>query len=96
MQKRTSIAKLDPVQNARRVVDALIQRSEGTGPAGAISEGMVSRIMAEMGRKGGQIGGKRRLETLSDARRQEIASQAAKARWAKAKKRKGKARTTRA
>jgi hypothetical protein len=42
--------------------------------------------MAEMGRKGGKIGGKRRLETLSDRRRSQIAKQAAQARWAKKKK----------
>jgi hypothetical protein len=42
--------------------------------------------MAEMGRKGGRIGGKRRLETLSDRRRSQIAKQAARARWGKKKK----------
>jgi hypothetical protein len=42
--------------------------------------------MAEMGRKGGKIGGKRRLETLSDRRRSQIAKAAARARWAKRKK----------
>jgi hypothetical protein len=42
----------------------------------------ISRIMTEMGRKGGRIGGKRRLETLTPERRQEIALKAAKARWA--------------
>jgi len=42
--------------------------------------------MAEMGRKGGRIGGKRRLETLSDRRRRQIARNAAKARWTKHKK----------
>jgi hypothetical protein len=42
--------------------------------------------MAEMGRKGGRIGGKRRLETLSDRRRRQIARNAARARWAKHKK----------
>jgi hypothetical protein len=41
----------------------------------------VSRVMAEMGRRGGKIGGKRRLETLSPERRREIALLAAKARW---------------
>jgi len=42
----------------------------------------ISRVMSEMGRKGGKIGGKRRLETLSQERRQEIALNAARARWA--------------
>jgi hypothetical protein len=43
--------------------------------------------MAEMGRRGGRIGGKRRLETLTDRRRSQIARKAAKARWAKKKAR---------
>jgi hypothetical protein len=42
--------------------------------------------MAEMGRRGGQIGGKRRLETMTDRQRSTVARKAAKARWAKKKK----------
>jgi hypothetical protein len=45
----------------------------------------ISRIMAEMGRKGGKIGGKRRLETMSAEERSRIAKGAAKARWGKRK-----------
>jgi hypothetical protein len=45
----------------------------------------VSRVMAQMGSKGGKIGGKRRLVNMSPERRSEVASQAAKARWAKEK-----------
>jgi hypothetical protein len=39
--------------------------------------------MSEMGEKGGKIGGKRRLETLTPERRREIALSAARARWSK-------------
>jgi hypothetical protein len=46
----------------------------------------IFRVMAEMGRKGGQIGGKRRLETMTKAERKTIATRAAKARWKRAKK----------
>lgn len=45
---------------------------------------LVSKVMAEMGRKGGKVGGKRRLETMTDEERSEAASRAARARWAKA------------
>jgi hypothetical protein len=45
----------------------------------------ISKYMAEIGRKGGQIGGKRRLSTLSDKKRKEIAAKAANARWSKLK-----------
>lgn len=43
----------------------------------------ISKYMAEIGRKGGQIGGKRRLSTLSNKKRREIAAKAARARWSK-------------
>jgi hypothetical protein len=39
--------------------------------------------MAALGRKGGQVSGKRRMANLSDAQRKEIALKAARARWAK-------------
>ena len=82
MPKRTSTLKLDAVQNARRVVLASVGETETT----TVSISLISQIMAAMGRKGGQIGGKRRLVTLTGARRREIASQAAKTRWKRAKK----------
>lgn len=51
-----------------------------------IAPAALSAYMAALGRKGGKIGGKRRLETLTDERRSEIASQAARAMWAKRKR----------
>ncbi len=47
---------------------------------------IVQQVMREMGAKGGKIGGKRRLETMTDEQRRRSARKAAKARWAKAKK----------
>jgi hypothetical protein len=46
----------------------------------------ISRVMAAMGRKGGKIGGKRRLVTLTMEQRREIAIKAANKRWENAKK----------
>jgi hypothetical protein len=37
--------------------------------------------MAEMGRQGGRVGGKRRLVTMTAKKRSEVAMKAAKARW---------------
>lgn len=54
--------------------------------AAKTSKSEISRVMAEMGRQGGLIGGKRRLETMSVGQRKSIAKKAAKARWEKAKK----------
>lgn len=45
------------------------------------TKAQISMLMAELGRKGGKIGGKRRLVTLSAERRREIAKKAAEARW---------------
>jgi hypothetical protein len=42
--------------------------------------------MAQMGRKGGKIGGKRRMETMTAEQRSQIALKAAKARWSKTAK----------
>jgi general stress protein YciG len=39
--------------------------------------------MAELGRKGGQISGAKRMDNLSERRRKEIAKRGAAARWAK-------------
>jgi len=45
------------------------------------SSEVISKVMEEMGRRGGKIGGKRRLVTLTPERRREIALKAARARW---------------
>jgi hypothetical protein len=45
----------------------------------------ISAYMAAMGRKGGQVGGKRRLITMTPEQRTIAAQKAAGARWAKAK-----------
>jgi hypothetical protein len=54
--------------------------TESTTPAN------VSEYMASIGRKGGQIGGKRRLKTMTKEQRRRIAAKAAKARWKKARR----------
>ena len=47
------------------------------------TKSQISAFMAELGRKGGKIGGKRRLETMSSQERKRIAKKAADARWEK-------------
>ena len=41
----------------------------------------ISFVMSELGRRGGKIGGKRRLITMTAKERSEIARKAAQARW---------------
>ncbi len=43
----------------------------------------LSAYMAAMGRRGGMVGGKRRLVTMTAAQRKKVAAKAAKARWGK-------------
>jgi hypothetical protein len=57
-------------------------RPEITTPA---SPANISEYMAVIGRKGGQIGGKRRLKTMTKAERSKVAAKAAYARWKKAR-----------
>lgn len=85
MPKRISKhPRLDTVQNARRVVLASVADPvPADTPAAPAHPSLISQVMAEMGRKGGRIGGKRRLETMTDRQRSQVAKNAAKARWAK-------------
>lgn len=84
MPKRIS-KPMDPNQAAFQMV----QRTAEVGQTAKIkktpqvSRRDISRIMSEMGKKGGKIGGKRSLETLTAEQRRERALQAARARWAK-------------
>ena len=77
----------DPNQLAKWIVDQ--STSEGpqpepvTAPAAPVN---LSEYMAAIGRKGGAIGGKRRLKTMTKEQRSKVAAKAAKTRWGKAKK----------
>lgn len=57
-----------------------------TEPVDPLTSATISRYFSEMGKKGGKIGGKRRLETMTPEERRSAASKAAKARWKGAKK----------
>jgi hypothetical protein len=76
----------DPNQLAKWIVDTSTSEASETSPSPAAFPGpaapaSLSAYMAAMGRKGGQIGGKRRLVTMTAAQRRKIAAKAAKARW---------------
>jgi hypothetical protein len=59
-----------------------VPKVTGSAPLQTISE-----YMSAIGRKGGQIGGKRRLKTMTKAQRSKVAAKAAKARWKQSKPR---------
>lgn len=77
MPKRNS--KLDDAQNALRVVEEAIGGKLVQNP----SKSLISQVMSKMGEKGGKIGGKRRLETMTPEERSQAALKAAHARWSK-------------
>lgn len=80
MPKRISKKLKDANQIAAAVVELSTAEPAEFDPA------TLSRVMAEMGRKGGKIGGKKSLETMSSNQRMQRAKKAAKARWKKKKK----------
>ena len=86
MPKRISKKLTDPNQIAAAVVAA--STAEDTPGQPQIDRETLSRVMAEMGRKGGKIGGKRSLETMTPTERKKRARDAAKARWKRKKAKK--------
>jgi hypothetical protein len=79
MPKRISKTLKDANQTAAAVVALATEEPSG------LDKALLSQVMSEMGRKGGKIGGKRRLQTLTAAKRRSIAKKAAQARWKKTK-----------
>jgi hypothetical protein len=67
-------------QSAFDVVRQIEEKTNDASPPELVD---ISAYMAAIGRKGGKIGGKRRLETMSPEQRSKIASDAARAMWTK-------------
>jgi hypothetical protein len=87
MLKRKKDARpMDVNQLARHMVDLM---TDPPRPAEPTPEEL-SKVMASLGRKGGPIGGKRRLVTMTAEARSAVALKAAKARWKKAKRAKAR------
>ncbi len=74
----------EPEPDVNQLAHHLVKASTETkGPVAMNppAQSEISRVMAEMGRRGGMIGGKRRAERMTVEQRSESASKAAKARW---------------
>jgi hypothetical protein len=69
------IISIDPTLH-----DSTLQPSQ---PPALMSPETISAYMASIGHKGGQIGGKRRLKTMTKEQRQKVAAKAARTRWRK-------------
>jgi hypothetical protein len=86
---RTMPKRISRPSDVNQAAHLMVERSTAEPeivPPAKTSRSEISRIMAEMGRKGGKIGGKRRLKTMTKAERSKIATKAAKARWKKDKR----------
>jgi hypothetical protein len=86
MPKRISSRPSDINQAAFQMVQQSTAEPEPEQPAKKprrATKAEISRVMSAMGKKGGKIGGKRSLETLTAEERRERALRAAKVRWAK-------------
>lgn len=84
MRKRISSRPSDVNQAAHLMVER--STAEPEPPAKKphrATKAEISRVMSAMGKKGGKIGGKKSLETMSAEERRERALKAAKTRWAK-------------
>jgi hypothetical protein len=68
-------------QFARHLVDVSTQEYGDT--IALPTKPQISLLMAELGRKGGKIGGKRRMDTMTAKERTKVAKKAAAARWSK-------------
>ena len=72
-------------QDVNQWARALVDRSTADKTLDPTTD-EVSRVMPMIGAKGGRIGGKRRLETMTVEQRSNAASKAARAMWAKRKR----------
>ncbi len=71
--------KKAPQEDVNQVAHRLVRESTSE----PTSEAQISQLMAEMGRRGGKIGGKRRMVTMTPEQRSQSAFRAAQARWKK-------------
>jgi len=69
----------DVNQWAKQMVD--LSTRENSDTIERLTKPQISMLMSELGRKGGKIGGKRRLETMTAKKRTLLAKRAAQARW---------------
>lgn len=77
-QRRTS--------DENEIAFRLVQRATQEPSQDTTVPASVSNYMAQIGAKGGKVGGKRRLKTMTAEQRRKAATKAARARWGKAKK----------
>lgn len=76
----------DPNLSAADMVQRSLNAHDTPAPVKNFKDEL-SAYMAKLGKKGGKASGAKRMQNLSEEKRREIASRAARARWAVRKKR---------
>lgn len=69
----------DPNLFAHAMIQEMTERHEPTAPS--VTQSDISRVMSELGRRGGKIGGVKRAASMPPEKRREIALKAARSRW---------------
>lgn len=80
MPKRNKQERPKDVNQLAHSLVELSTRDKGSDIQ-TVTQNQISQVMAELGRRGGRIGGKRRLLTMTSRERQRVARKAARARW---------------
>lgn len=80
MPKRVKKA---PTRDVSQSAFDLVRRITKQDGESTVTADELSRVMAVLGRAGGKVGGKRRMETMTSEQRSAIALKAARTRWAK-------------
>ena len=83
-QKRKKQSE-DVNQIAHRLVKQSTERPIKE-PEAPLTQSQISQFMSQMGKKGGKIGGKRRMEKMTAEERSAVALKGARARWGSATK----------
>ena len=88
--KRRSLKHHDASQFAHDILRQTIAKSEETSEARAketpVDPSLLSQVMRQIGSRGAEKGGKRRMAMLTPEERSALGSKAIQARWAKKKK----------
>ncbi len=94
VKKDTNRPSSDPVTRAKQMMDEHMAKVESANPPWQTEAAVppvvtfaeqLSAHMKALGAKGGKVGGKRRMETMTQKDRKVLAMKGAAARWAKAK-----------
>ena len=83
MPKRLRRKPEDEVQAGIMAVRASVGEKSAKAQPPKLTKSLISELMAQIGRKGGKIGGKRRAQRMTEKERSNAAAMAARARWAK-------------